>query len=81
LFIGHRRQHHRHGRRRGRRARQGNGIEIRTEDVEGRLVEDKTGTGRDVGRRGQNQRTTARVQIAEGGTIEQDFVVQLGRQF
>ena len=76
-----RREHDRHGRRRRGGAGQRHGIEIRADEVESALVEDETGAGRDVGGRRQDQRARAAVEIAEGRAVEQDFVVQLGRQF
>ena len=41
----------------------------------------RRGPGRDVGGRGQDQRALAAVEVAEGRAVEQDLVVQLGRQF
>ena len=75
------REHHRHGRRGRGGAGQRHGIEVRADDVERALVEDEARAGRDVGGRRQDHRALAAVEIAEGGAVEQDFVVQLGRQF
>ena len=75
-----RREHHRHGRRGRGGARQRHGIEIRADDVECALVEDETRAGRDVGGRRQDHRALAAIEIAEGGAVEQDLVVQLRRQ-
>ena len=81
VLDGDGREHDRH-RRRGRSGtRQRHGIEIRADDVERALVEDETRAGRDVGGRRQDHRALAAVEIAEGGAVEQDFVVQLRRQF
>src|SRR5206468_12663231 len=76
-----RREHHRYRRRSSGRARQRYCVEIRAEDVENALGKDEAGACRDVGGRCQDHRALAAVEIAERGTVEKNFVVQLRRQF
>ena len=56
-------------------------VEIGTQRVEDVLVENQAGSGRDVGGRGQDERAIAPVEIGEGRAVEEDFVIQIGRQF
>ena len=74
------RQHDRH--RRGGRggARQPEVVEIGAQRVEDVLVEDHAGPGRDIGRRRQDQRTPAAAEIGIGRAVEEDLVVQVGRE-
>jgi len=75
------REHHRHGRRGRSSTGQRYSIEIRADNVKNALGEDKTGASRDVRGRRQDQWARAAVEIAKGSAVEEDFVVQLGRQF
>ena len=81
VIEGHRREHHRHSRRCCRSTRQLHRIEVRTEEVEEALVEAHASAATDVGGRGYDEGAGLAVQVAEGRTVEQDLVVQLGRQF
>ena len=56
------------------------GVRVRADDVEDALVEDEARAGRDVGGRRHDERALAAVEIAEGRVVEQDLVVQLGRE-
>ncbi len=75
-----RREHDGHRRRRRRGARQVDGVEVRADDVEDALVEDEARAGRDVGGRRHDERALAAVEITERRVVEQDLVVQLGRE-
>ena len=73
----HRRQHDRHARRRCRRARQPDGAQVRAQDVEHLLREVEPCAGAQVGRRRDDHRPRAALQIGERCAIEQDLVIEI----
>ena len=73
-----RRQHERHRGRRGGGARQRHRVHVGAEEVEVGLREREPGAGGDVGRRGDDQRPVAAVEVAERRAAEQVLVVHLG---
>ena len=73
----HRRKHDRHGRRRGRCARQADLVQIRAQQIEVVLIERKAETGRDVGAVGDRDRPLLREQVGVRRALEQDLVVVL----
>jgi hypothetical protein len=64
----------------GRRAGKPHRVQVRADDVESPLSEYETRPGGDVGRRRQDHRSLAPVEVPERRAVEQDLVVELGRE-
>ena len=75
-----RREHAGHGRRRGDGAGQADTAQVGAQQVERVLVKGDARTGGDLGRGHDRERAAAAAQVAEGGAIEKNAVVVLGRQ-